>query len=379
MNAAELPRVLIVDDSRMVRATIIKGIRGRYQAREEVDGEAGWETLLVDPTIRLVISDLSMPRLDGYGLIARMRAARIARIREMPVIMISGDEDEASRQRAKDLGATDFITKGAGTTELLARLDTLLALVQTHESLDAARAQAATDAASGLLTRAMLLRQATQALSYAHRHGGLVSALVVGFDWAAPLAADEAETLESLMIQFARLLAGTVRKEDSLARWSETRLAVVTHGIDWEQTRAFAERLRAAIGHALIQRHGRTVTATVGVAHSGGDGVLDAEAILAVAEQRMAAGQAEGGNRVVVGESPALGREIAIDEVLALVAAGHVEGLRPHLPEIGLRLLPLIQLLDKEFALELPLVALERRLSVSDGEINITRVRSGTQ
>ena len=38
-----LPKVLIVDDSRMVRASLIKLIRGRFEVREEADGEAGWQ------------------------------------------------------------------------------------------------------------------------------------------------------------------------------------------------------------------------------------------------------------------------------------------------------------------------------------------------
>ena len=63
----KLPRILVVDDSRMVRATIVKHIRGRFEVREEADGEAGWQTLLVDPDIELVLTDIGMPRLDGYG------------------------------------------------------------------------------------------------------------------------------------------------------------------------------------------------------------------------------------------------------------------------------------------------------------------------
>ena len=103
--ASTLPRVLIVDDSRMVRATIIKHIKGRFDVREEGDGEAGWQTLMLDPSIQVLISDLSMPKLDGYGLLLRVRESKLGRLREMPVIMISGDEDESARHRAKELGA----------------------------------------------------------------------------------------------------------------------------------------------------------------------------------------------------------------------------------------------------------------------------------
>ena len=71
-----LPRVLIIDDSRMVRASIIRHVRDRFDVREEADGEAGWRTLLVDPTIQAVITDIGMPNLDGYGLLERIRSSR---------------------------------------------------------------------------------------------------------------------------------------------------------------------------------------------------------------------------------------------------------------------------------------------------------------
>ena len=116
-NAPALPRVLIIDDSRIVRASIIKHIKGTYDFREEPDGEAGWQTLLLDPSIQVVISDISMPKLDGFELLQRIRASKVSRVQEIPVIVISGDEEDAARIRAKELGATDFINKGIGNVE----------------------------------------------------------------------------------------------------------------------------------------------------------------------------------------------------------------------------------------------------------------------
>ena len=55
----------------MVRASIAKQIRGSFDVREEADGEAGWQALLVDPTIEVVISDIGMPKLDGFGPLER--------------------------------------------------------------------------------------------------------------------------------------------------------------------------------------------------------------------------------------------------------------------------------------------------------------------
>ena len=154
MNDAVVPpKVLIVDDSRIVRASLIRHIKSRYEVREEEDGEAGWQTLVLDPTIQAVISDLSMPVLDGFGLLERIRQSKIGRIRRLPVIMISGQDDDDACNRARAAGASDFITKGVGMAELLTRLDAQLRLVQAEEALDAVRAESIKDPVTGLFTR----------------------------------------------------------------------------------------------------------------------------------------------------------------------------------------------------------------------------------
>ena len=66
-NPNQLPRILIVDESRMVRAMISKHIREFYDFREEANGEAAWQVLVLDHSIELVICSLSMPVLDGNG------------------------------------------------------------------------------------------------------------------------------------------------------------------------------------------------------------------------------------------------------------------------------------------------------------------------
>lgn len=364
MTDSALPHILVVDDSRIVRATIIKRIRDRFSVREEVDGEAGWEALLVDSAIQVVISDLSMPRLDGYGLLERIRSSTIARIRDIPVILISGDEDEESRQRAKEGGATDFITKGIGTAELLARLDTLVKLSRVHDALEQSRAQAATDQASGLLTRAVLLGQAEQAFSYARRHGAQVSALVIGFDGMDALAASQgAAVAESLLARLSKFLAGTVRREDSLARWTERELAVVAPGITGAQAVAFGERLRNAVVRAEIQHQGAilAMTISVGVANSPMDTLAGGEDLLARAEARMIRARGNGGNRVLGdGERSGYGGD-GIDRALEAIAAGHAESVRPYLPDLGRRVLPLLRLLEEEYRFGLPLADLAER------------------
>ena len=114
--------VLIVDDSRTVRATIRKYLSDQYTILEAEDGEAGWEALQQNPDITLVISDIQMPRLDGYGLICRIRAANEDTIRNNSIVVITGAEDETTRERAYACGANDYILKPLDLTDLLTRL-----------------------------------------------------------------------------------------------------------------------------------------------------------------------------------------------------------------------------------------------------------------
>jgi two-component system, cell cycle response regulator len=371
-TVTELPRVMVVDDSRIVRATIIKRIRDRFSVREEGDGEAGWEALLVDPSIQLVITDHSMPRLDGYGLIERIRGSKVSRIRELPVIMISGDEDEGARQRAKDLGATDFITKGIGTAELLARLDSLVALGRSYEALEEARAGAALDAVTGLPQKVFVLRQAEQSLSYFHRHGGHVGILVMGLDRFDELVATEGAQLgDALLKRFAQVLAGAVRKEDSLSRWAESQFAVITPGIDPAQVHQFAERLRSAVAAASIQYRGRALrlTVTIGMASAPEDGELDADRVLGLAEHRMAGAMSAGGNCVAgaVARTES-GSVMSIEEALGCLAAGRDGVVRPGVREFAARLLPLLRLVGSELKVNDAIAEIERRLAVRGDE-----------
>src|SRR5258707_1939905 len=88
-------RVLLVDDSKIVRTTISRLIRKTFDVREEADGEAGWKAIASDPAIVMVFSDILMPELDGFALLERIRKSENERIRRMPVIMISGNEDDS--------------------------------------------------------------------------------------------------------------------------------------------------------------------------------------------------------------------------------------------------------------------------------------------
>jgi len=115
--------ILIVDDSRTVRASLSKTLSSKFAIVEAEDGEDGWKKLQVNAAIKLVITDIMMPQLDGYGLICRIRGAESDRLKMMPIIVVTSAEDEISRERAHACGADNFIVKPARAEDLIERVN----------------------------------------------------------------------------------------------------------------------------------------------------------------------------------------------------------------------------------------------------------------
>src|SRR3954464_13558278 len=173
------PRVLIVDDSKVVRSTLAKVIRTTFDVREEADGEAGWTAVESDQALVAVISDLSMPKLDGLGLLQRIRSSTSPRIRDLPFLVISGNEDEEARASARSAGANDFISKSTKGAEAIARIDNLLRLVKAKHDLEGRQDALKVsdddklwDPLTGAFTAAYLLTEGGQHFSHARRLGG---------------------------------------------------------------------------------------------------------------------------------------------------------------------------------------------------------------
>ena len=82
------PQVLVVDDSRVIRVAAKKILKEEFDVFEAGDGEAAWDILCQNQEIALVISDLSMPYLNGMGLLKRIREAEDKRLANIPVIIV---------------------------------------------------------------------------------------------------------------------------------------------------------------------------------------------------------------------------------------------------------------------------------------------------
>jgi two-component system, cell cycle response regulator len=304
------PCVLIIDDSKFVRATFSSILKPNFEVREEADGEAGWNAISTDPSIAAVFLDITMPRMDGFGVLGRIRGARDDRIRHLPVIMISGDEDEKTRKRAKDSGANDFITKTADATELLARLDNLLRLVKVAEEVTETRevaAQTAThDPLTGAFTLHYLVTEGRKHHAHARRHGSLLSVISFRIDSHREITDKVGkEVADQLLTRIAKAIQGVLRTEDSLGRAGDDSFAIIMAGTSSQQAAALANRVRDQLTSAQVNFRGQAlkIKASIGVAALGEDAAASMEELMRLASSRL--GPAAGTVKPAAGPAPA--------------------------------------------------------------------------
>lgn len=116
---AATARVLIADDNNDMRAYLASLLAPHAQVTACADGEAA-VALLQAGEYDLLLSDVMMPRLDGFGLIARIRAD--ARLQTLPVMLLSARAGEEAKIEGLQAGADDYMVKPFAANELLARV-----------------------------------------------------------------------------------------------------------------------------------------------------------------------------------------------------------------------------------------------------------------
>ncbi|HEX9927099.1 MAG TPA: response regulator transcription factor [Pyrinomonadaceae bacterium] len=112
-----MQKILIVDDEPQITRVLRRSLSAhRYEVRTAADGESALETFR-DFAPDLIITDLSMPEMNGIELCREIRKKS-----EIPIIVLSVKGEEKTKVEALDAGADDYITKPFGIEELLARV-----------------------------------------------------------------------------------------------------------------------------------------------------------------------------------------------------------------------------------------------------------------
>ena len=359
------PRVLIADDSRIVRASLVQHLKDRFDIREVTDGEAAWQAILLDSSIRVVISDLTMPKVDGYELLNRVRSSKVQRIRELPIVIISGEDETADRERAAGVGATDFIRKGVGAAELIARMEVLVRLSSTREAL--AESQASLESSRTVDTDTELLnlpffdKQVEKLVSYARRNLSDVAVICVRVELSRPDSDTWDGESDQRIKLVGRAIAASIRLEDLGTRSDKYEFCVATPSSGLSGVLRFAARLRKVLENAETAGPGVEVWTCIGVATLSEELRRSAEELRALAQKRAEKAQQNRSRRIVLGagdgetgtvEPQPVEGSMDINLALALIRAGRAAEVVPHLPRLLQQVAPLLKLVRQQRELQ---------------------------
>lgn len=113
--------VLVIDDSRTIRKLVTQTLQNAgYAAVTAEDGVDGLETF-AEQRFDAVITDINMPRLDGFGVMEGIRSGKTNR--QVPILALTTEGSQEFRDRARRIGATGWIVKPYDDRELIDILD----------------------------------------------------------------------------------------------------------------------------------------------------------------------------------------------------------------------------------------------------------------
>lgn len=134
-NGTSKPRVLVADDNVDMRHYLARLLAERYDVVTAADGQEALNSIR-DRRPDLVLSDIMMPNLDGFGLMKELRSDPATNT--LPVILLSARAGEEARVEGLDAGADDYLVKPFSARELLARVSARLTITQLRDEADKA-------------------------------------------------------------------------------------------------------------------------------------------------------------------------------------------------------------------------------------------------
>jgi diguanylate cyclase (GGDEF)-like protein len=300
-------RLLIVDDSKVIRVTARKILQNLFETVEAVDGNNAWEILTSQGPFSLIISDLTMPNLDGFGLLEKIRSSHLPHVCNLPVIIITGANDsKATMQRATAAGATDFIGKPFDSVHLLARTQahasTYAANVALSDENISLEDRALVDSLTGLANDTAFMEQGCQHLAYAIRHNTSLAVASLEIDSYGELVRQNGADAGELAIKsVGSVLATVTRKEDVAARIGTARFALLLPGMDATCISKLSSRIAVDIGKHAVITGGKRIrfTASIGIAAPAIQADTSFDDLLNAASNSLKLAIAQGGNQII--------------------------------------------------------------------------------
>lgn len=309
-------RILVAEDDRATRRMLERMLVGNGFEVVSVENGREAQIKLEEAPFHLVLTDWSMPEMNGEALVRWIRQRNSEEY--CYVLVLTGERDKMHLTRAFDAGADDYVTKPFDRDELLARLRVGKRILQLQSSmLDTERQLreiADRDGLTDLLNRRALDARMSEAFSYFRRRGRPLSVALLDLDHFKRVNDTFGHPAgDAVLRETAHRVPSAVRGYDTLGRYGgEEFLLILPDTVAWS-ARLVAERVRQVISQTpvvyeqtIIQVTGSIGVVTVDVGFQG-----ELAQVVTAADEALYEAKRRGRDRVV---STSLGEEGAVEQ-----------------------------------------------------------------
>jgi len=298
--------ILVIDDSALARQLILDTLRETRLFSvfyEAASGSEGFELLRRQP-VDVVLCDLEMPGIDGFSLLDLMNG--VEELRDIPVIMLTGQESQDRKIEGLERGASDYVTKPFDPAELVARVKVQLKVKSLQDHLKQSNRRleelANTDPLTGLCNRRCLMGVMERELKRSERTDLPISLVMVDIDFFKRVNDTYGHQQgDEVLIAVSELLRSHLRDYDQAARFGGEEFAVVLPATQLRHAVQAAERMRAAADTLAFtgELSELRLTLSCGVATYPHPTVHSLDELIRAADDALYQAKRDGRNRVV--------------------------------------------------------------------------------
>ncbi|MBI9110693.1 diguanylate cyclase [Maridesulfovibrio ferrireducens] len=275
-------KVMVVEDSITVRHWISAVlIRQGLTVLEAANGEEACKIFADNPDIKLVLTDYTMPGMDGRELTAKLRLRR--HMDELSIIVLSSDENSRTAPLFLKTGANDFIHKSASVEEILCRVNSNLEML---ELLEESRDRANKDFLTGMWNRRYFFEHAEPLFVEAEDNDKLLSIVMLDIDHFKNVNDTYGHDVGDLVLkEFSSKIVEYFGSRGLASRFGGEEFAVLLEGVDSAALESYVDGFREMIeAFSMYCRHEKLkFTVSIGVTSNvklGLDGMINRADIL---------------------------------------------------------------------------------------------------
>jgi two-component system cell cycle response regulator len=334
------PIVLIVDDDDLVLARLQELVTAAgYEVRTAAGAIEALASLQHSPA-SIVISDLSMPGMNGLELCRKIRAQTWPGY--IYVVLLTARDTEKDILAGLDAGADDYLSKRTSAAQFTARLRIGKRVLEREYSLKDAlekkRELAMTDALTGAFNRRYFMRHLQREIKRSQRFGGDVSLILLDVDHFKRVNDTHGHGVGDMVLKTLTTQIGAClrRETDWCARLGGEEFAVVLEGTNLAAARVCAEKVRMTVANSSIPTSAGPIRITVSIGVSGlgetlHSGSATVSSLMKQADTNLYTSKADGRNRITstTPHNVISGAAKALPAELAHVLKSGVTGLTP--------------------------------------------------